>query len=569
MKAASEHGLQGRKQPSNAEQTRSSKTWKSIARDRFKHSFVGSTIPSHRHGSSTLKKGGGGGKFTAGKLIDSELEGDEVLDPHDPNYDEQEVFQGLPTNHFQPSATALAQFQQSFQEYQRFKEHVLTSLPLFFDEIAKGSEVLPAAHRFAISLKDLDLQDYHYDFVYLAVKWDIEQSTDDADKRRERIVKLTKFLHDHNGCVLTPAQVDCGLRKLFNTLDDLLLRYPHAHTTLHKYVVAFEGARITENTWRDELEELEQQADVLKDQKTDTEIKEKLSKVLSDYIETEDLEALAAAIEKLNEPQLHFELVKLAMIMALERGSNKISELMNEMFAAFVGQLISFEAAQQGITHFLETCEEIEDEYTNVLCFLSCFVARTVADHVFPLELLNCPDMTQRKLASQIMAQTRHLLKGKGAAAKLQKVWTLAEPGYSSPAHKLGRTISTGSSGSSPTNASAAGIVSPLSLGQRKVSNPSSRTSVTMMSPVLSQRTVSPGGENPFAGCVIGAKKPGTAAYELEGTKRDSIKSPTGGSAGEVAKQIGEKDRMDTFGMYDSGKKAKPNSQVAQRARYM
>jgi len=576
MKAASEQGLQGRKQASNAEQTRSSKTWKSIARDRFKHSHLGSSIPSHRHQSLTLKKGGGGGKYTAGKLMDSELEGDQILDPHDPNYDEQEVLQGVTSNYFQPSSAALSHFSESFQEYERFKDHALASLPVYLSEVSSGSDLVHSAQRYAISLKDLDLQDYHYDLVYLLVKWDIENRSEDGDKQRERIVKLIKFLHDHNGCILTPAQIDCGLRKLYNTLDDLLLRYPLARTTLHQYVLSCESAGITENTWRDELEELEKQAEVLKDQKTDAEIKEKLSKMLSNYLKSEDLDALAESIEKLNAPQFHFELVKIAMLMALERGSNKSAELMNEMLAAFTGQLISYEAAEQGIMHLLETCDQIEDEYTNVLCFLSCFVARCVADHVFPLECLNCPDMVQRKLASLIMAQTRHLLRGKGAAAKLQKVWQLSEAGFSSPIRKPVRSLSLGAN----ANQSSTGFIgSPLSLAQRKISTPSSHTK---SSPATSSNSIPPAaggrkmssGENPFVGFVIGAKKPGTAAYEIEhskkspktGASKDSGKEPTA----EEATHLAEKDRLDTFGMYDPGKAKGPrNSAFAQRARYL
>jgi len=564
--AASDAGLQGRKQQSNAvsSSSRTSKSWKSIARDRFKHSFTGSSIPAHRHQSLTLKKGGGGGKFTAGKLVESEMEGEEVLDPHDPNYDEQEVLQGLPSNFFQPSAASLSQFSAAFQEYQRFKDHVLASLPVYLAEVESTNDLVHSAQRYAVSLKDLDLQDYHYDLVYLLVKWDIENKAKDGDKQRERIVKLFKFLHDHNGCVLTPAQIDCGLRKLFNTLDDLLLRFPLSRTIVHQYVVACEGAGITENTWQDEMEELEKQAEVLKDQKTDAELKEKLGQMFSAYLKNEDLDVLSQSIEKLG-PQVHFELVKLAILMALERGNNKSSELMNEMLAAFTGQLISFEAAQQGIMHLLETCEEIEDEYTNVLCFLSCFVARCVADHVFPLELLNCPDMVQRKLASLIMAQTRHLLKGKGAAAKLQKVWQLSLAGYSSPVRKPPRSLST----------NAASAVSPLSLGGRKISTPTP-SSHTKSSPVAAASSSSPAAkkENPFAGFVIGAKKPGTAAYELEHSK----KSPTAGGAktsgkdpsAEEAVTLAEKDRLDTFGMYDPGKtKAQKNSAFAQRAKYM
>jgi len=567
--AASDAGLQGRKQQQSNASSRNSKSWKSIARDRFKHSFTGASVPSHRHQSLTLKKQGGGGKYTAGKAGESELEGDEVLDPHDPNYDEQEVLQGLPSTYFQPSSASLTQFASSFADYQRFKDHVLASLPVYLAEVSSTSDSFPSAQRFAVSLKDLDLQDYHYDLVYLLVKWDIEHQAEDADKQRERIVKLFKFLHDHNGCVLTPAQIDCGLRKLFNTLDDLLLRYPLSRTIVHQYVLACESAGITENTWQDELEELEQQAEVLKDQKTDAALKEKLGKMFDAYLKSEDLDALAESIEKLNGPQFHFELVKQAILTALERGNNKSSELMNQMLAAFTGQLISFDAAQQGIMHLLETCEEIEDEYTNVLCFLSCFVARCVADHVFPLELLNCPDMVQRKLASQIMAQTRHLLRGKGAAAKLQKVWQLSEAGYSSPVRKPAtiRSLS--------TNAASSGIVSPLSLGGRKISTPSSHTKASPVaaSGVSLMRKPS-GGENPFAGFVIGAKKPGTAAYELENSK----KSPTAGAAkaasgkepnSEEAATLGEKDRLDTFGMYDPGKKAQKNSAFAQRARYL
>jgi len=239
--------------------------------------------------------------------------------------------------------------------------------------------------------------------------------------------------------------------------------------------------------------------------------------------------------------------------------------LINEMLAAFVGDVISYDAAQQGIMHFLENCEEIEDEYTNVLSFLSCFMARCVADRVFPVELLSCPDMVQRKLAAQIMSQTRYLLKGKGAAAKLQKVWQVSEAGLVSPAHKPQRSLSTGSN--SPT---IGAIASPLSLGARKISG-SGLSSHSKSSPI-EKRKMSLGGANPFEGFVIGAKKPGTAAYELEHTKKDSptAAKTTKDMSSEDAATLQEKERLDAFGYYDPSKtRSARNSPFANRTRFM
>jgi len=80
--------------------------------------------------------------------------------------------------------------------------------------------------------------------------------------------------------------------------------------------------------------------------------------------------------------------------------------------------------------------------------------------------------------------------------------------------------------------------------------------------------------DNPFGGgFVIGAKKPGTAAYEIEQAKKNT---PTSGSrnlgkepSAVEANQIAEKDRLDTFGMYDASANRNPKSTYANRARYM
>lgn len=573
-KAASD-GLQGQKRLSDttsdvAGPLHTTKSWKSIARDRFKHSHAGASVPVYRHGPAlTLKKGGGGGKFTAGKPVESESFEDLPLDPHDPNYDEAEVLKGLPPDHFAPSSSRLHQFGESVEQYLRFKTHVVTELEVYFASVEKTNDIPHSAHTFAISLKDLDLQQFHSDFCYLVIRWDIESDTNHSAKQRERIVKLIKYLHDHNGCLLTPAQIDGGLRKLYNTLDDLLLQYPHARTVLHEYVVACEGAGITENTWADELEPLEQQAEVLHDQQTDTQIKEKITKILETYLKTEDLDKLAQEIEKLNAPQLHFEIVKIAITMGLDRGKQE-SELMSELLAAYTGQLISYESTQKGIIQLLEKTEEIAEEYTNVLMFLSCFVARSVADHVFPLGMLNLPDLVQRHLAAQIVSQAIHLLHGPGAAAKLQKVWTITEP-LTSPKRKV-----------STCSGSSSAIGSPVSLGQRKVSGIGSASGsptigakklsgISTGSPTVGGRKAS--SDNPFGGFVIGAKKPGTAAYEIEQAKKSTPDTPSrslGKEASNGETQVSEKERLDTFGYYDPAKsKAAKNSAFAARARYM
>ncbi|KAF8061907.1 MRF1 [Scenedesmus sp. PABB004] len=274
-------------------------------------------------GSGATKKGGGGGKFTWGRLLEGE-EGVSALDRHDPNYDSDEERAAVILAAANPARSRIA------AEVAAYKQEITAIAEEYFASGDVGDA--------AASLAELGAAEAmgHY-----FVKRLITLSLDRKDKEREMASGLLSSLYAE---ALPGDQVQKGFARLVESLDDLVLDVPNAVELLALFIargvvddvlppacVARWAAGAPEGSTLAALRARTEQHLAARHSaerllrcwgsgagQTYGETKERIAKLLAEYLDSRDAAEASRCLRGLAVPFFHHELVKQALHAALE-----------------------------------------------------------------------------------------------------------------------------------------------------------------------------------------------------------------------------------------------------------
>eukprot|EP00250_Pteridium_aquilinum_P010239 c19235_g1_i1 orf=143-2299(+) len=347
-----------------------------------KHGKNGSTVNggskkdkrSHSGKLCIPKKGGAGGRGTWGSVL--ETDGAACVDRNDPNYDSDEEPYKLVTT---PAA-------QSIQEY---KNKVGQIVEEFFltDNVAET----------AADLRDLGSPMYHHYFV----KKLISMSLDRHDREKEMAAVLLSSLYAD---VISSEQVSKGFARLVESADDLVIDIPDAldilalfvaraivddilppsflqsivqslpegakgHDVIHKaeksYLLPPLHAEIVERRWGGSTH-------------TTVEIvRSKISALLNEYIESGDKVEACRCIRELNVPFFYHEVVKRALILAMEKRNSEAAIFMLLKEAADEG-LITSSQMSKGFTRLADAIDDLSLDIIHAKDLLSHLVSGAI-----------------------------------------------------------------------------------------------------------------------------------------------------------------------------------------------
>lgn len=281
-------------------------------------------------GSGATKKGGGGGKFTWGRMLEGEL-GISALDRNDPNYDSDEE---------------AAVIKAAKEPHNRLREEVAAykqEITAIVEEYFSSGDVANAAD----SLTELGAPETmgHY-----FVKRLITLALDRKDKEREMASNLLSNLYSE---VLPGDQVQKGFGKLVESLDDLLLDVPDAVELLSLFIARGVVDDILPpaciNRWAAGAPESSTLA-ALKARcelhlaarhsaerllrcwgsgagQSYAETKERIAKLLEEYLDSLDVSEASRCLRGLSVPFFHHELVKQAIHIGMGQ-PNHVDNLM-------------------------------------------------------------------------------------------------------------------------------------------------------------------------------------------------------------------------------------------------
>ncbi|KAF6155032.1 hypothetical protein GIB67_035779 [Kingdonia uniflora] len=289
---------------------------------------------SHSGRDGRPKKGGNGGKGTRGGLLDT---GNDVLDPNDTNYDSNEENGQLKDS----------DLEEAFRKYKK-------KVTIIVEEYFATDDVESSANE----LRELGMPSFNYYFV----KKLFSMAMDRHDKEKEMAAVLLSSIY---AVVIDPQQVYKGFSELVEAADDLIVDIPDTVDVLASFIAravvddilppAFLtkemdllpedsiGVEVMNRAEKGYLtaplhaEIIERKWGGSKNKTVDV-MKARINNLLREYLVSGDKMEAFRCVKDLNVPFFHHEIVKGALIMAMEKGASE-------------GRLLDFlkDAAEEGI----------------------------------------------------------------------------------------------------------------------------------------------------------------------------------------------------------------------------
>lgn len=312
-------------------------------------------------------------------LPSNETWGDLDDDSTDPNYDTIEGNNG----HSDP-----ATFDADLCEYKKKATIIVEEYFSTNDAASVASE-----------LKELGMAEYRYYFV----KKLVSMAMDRHDKEKEMAAFLLSTLYAD---VIDPQELYRGFNKLVTSADDLSVDIPDAVDVLAVFVAraivddilppAFlkkqmkvlpEGSKGAEVLSKAEKSYLAAplHAEVVEkrwggaDNWTAEDVKGRINELLKEYVMSGDKKEAFRCIKALKVPFFHHEIVKRALIMAMERrkAQGKLLELLRE--ATEVG-LINSTQVTKGFSRIIDLIEDLSLDIPEARSVLQCFISKAASE---------------------------------------------------------------------------------------------------------------------------------------------------------------------------------------------
>ncbi|KAJ8630852.1 hypothetical protein MRB53_024175 [Persea americana] len=340
----------------------------------------GSPVKNDRHPHSGRngrpKKGGSGGKGTWGGLL--ETGDDYAVDPHDPNYDSNE-------EDFESNASKLSA---AFDEYRK-------KATVIVEEYFATDDVVSTANE----LRDLGWPSYHHYFV----KKLVSMAMDRHDKEKEMAAVLLSTIYAD---VIDPPQVYMGFTKLVEAADDLVVDIPDTVDVLALFIAravvddilppAFltkemislpkdsKGMEVIKRAEKGYLS-APLHAEIIErrwggsNNNTVEDVKAKINNLLIEYVVSGDKTEALRCIKHLKVPFFHHEIVKRALIMAMDRRAAEglILDLLKD--AADEG-VINSSQMTQGFSRLIDTVDDLSLDILSARDLLQSLISKAASE---------------------------------------------------------------------------------------------------------------------------------------------------------------------------------------------
>ncbi|KAL3830490.1 hypothetical protein ACJIZ3_019292 [Penstemon smallii] len=339
----------------------------------------GSPLKNQKHSNSGKdgrpKKGGYGGKGTWGGLLDTE--DDHYVDPNDPNYvsDEED-------KNFAPRTP---------EKLQEFKKKAT----IIVEEYFANDDLVSTCNE----LRELEMPSYHYYFV----KKLVSIAMDRRDKEKEMAsILLSSFYGD----AIDPQQVYKGFQKLVESADDLIVDIPDTVDILALFIsravvddilppsfltktMAYlgndsKGIDVIKRAEKGYLsaplhaETIERRWGGNKN-KTVEDLKVKINDLLVEYIVSGDVKEACRCIKDLNVPHFHHEIVKRAIVMAMEKKQAE-SSLLYLLKRAFEVGLINSSQISKGFGRIIDLVDDLSLDIPNAKVLLQSLISKGASE---------------------------------------------------------------------------------------------------------------------------------------------------------------------------------------------
>ncbi|CAI0377057.1 unnamed protein product [Linum tenue] len=322
------------------------------------------------------KKGASVGKGTCGGLHDP-AEG--ALYNNDPNYDSTEEQDGDPTIKDTP---------RKLDAYKR-------KATVIVEEYFATSDVVSTANE----LRELKLPGYSYYFV----KKLVSMAMDRHDKEKEMAAVLLSALYSE---VIDPSQVYKGFSKLVESADDLIVDIPDTVDVLALFIAravvddilppAFlkkqlaslpadsKGVDVLRRAEKGYLaaplhSEIIERRWVSSMNKTVDDVKVKINNLLVEFIASGDKKEACRCIKELKVPFFHHEIVKRALVMAMERRAVE-SQLLELLKKTTEEGLINSSQVTKGFGRIIDVVDDLSLDIPDARGILKSLISKAASE---------------------------------------------------------------------------------------------------------------------------------------------------------------------------------------------
>lgn len=340
----------------------------------------GSPLKDDKHSHSPKdgrpKKGGSGGKGTWGGLLETE-EG-HALDLNDPNYDSTE----------ECDHTNVRKSAEEFAEYKKKAAVIVEEYFATDDVVSTASE-----------LREISLPRYNFYFV----KKLVSMAMDRHDKEKEMAAVLLSALYAD---VIDPSQVYKGFGKLVESSDDLIVDIPDTIDVLALFVAravvddilppAFltkhlaslpkdsKGVQVLRRAEKGYLaaplhaEIIERRWGGSKNT-TVEDVKARINNLLVEYTVSGDVKEACRCIKDLKVPFFHHEIIKRALIMAMERRHAE-DRLLDLLKAAAEEGLINSSQISKGFGRMIDSVDDLSLDIPSAKSILKSLISKAASE---------------------------------------------------------------------------------------------------------------------------------------------------------------------------------------------
>ncbi|KAM5562135.1 MA3 DOMAIN-CONTAINING TRANSLATION REGULATORY FACTOR 2 [Rosa sericea] len=339
-----------------------------------------SSLAQERHSHSSVdgrpKKGGSGGKGTWGGLLDTDDSC--TVDPSDPNFDSSEECE---------QSNAKSE-RVDFEEYKK-------KATVIVEEFFATDDITSTANE----LRELDMPSYSFYFV----KKLVSKAMDRHDKEKEMAAVLLSALYAD---FIDPPQVYKGFCKLVESADDLIVDIPDTVDVLALFIAravvddilppAFlkkqmnylpkdsKGVEVLKRAEKGYLaaplhaEIIERRWGGSK-KRTVEDVKAKINNLLIEYVVSGDKKEACRCIKDLKVPFFHHEIVKRALVMAMERrqAEGRLLDLLKE--AAEEG-LINSSQVSKGFGRMIDYVDDLSLDIPNARGILQSLISKAASE---------------------------------------------------------------------------------------------------------------------------------------------------------------------------------------------
>jgi len=153
------------------------------------------------------------------------------------------------------------------------------------------------------------------------------------------------------------------------------------------------------------------------------EFKKEIIIIIEEFFSSEEFGEVGRSLSELDSGSFHFEFVKRAITMSMDR-NDKERELVSKLFSALFEYdrgILSTNQIGKGFERLFEVVDDLENDVPKARTILSQFLARAVVDELLPPSFLSDPLV--EGMGGEIVENAIRMLSTYHGTARVEKIW--------------------------------------------------------------------------------------------------------------------------------------------------